>query len=187
MRTMFNSFSTFLTLVMLVIFTTMVLISLGYPAGARFMPLVVGIPGILLCLGQLAMDWFASHKSSLATHFHSEPRAGEHKLAEYPVAAHEEAVAPDEPEFGPETLRDEVKIWIYFLAFMAGVLGFGFVLAVPVMVATYLWREAEVKPRYAVLAALICTAAMYLMFEKLLRFQLHPGFLTGGLLKSIGL
>ena len=62
MKAMFDNFSTWLTLIMLVIFTTMVLISLGYPAGARFMPLVVGIPGILLCLGQLVMDWFASHR-----------------------------------------------------------------------------------------------------------------------------
>src|SRR5690606_26794336 len=120
-------------------------------------------------------------------HFHSEPRAGEHRLSDYPAADPEAAALEDEPEFGRETLADELTVWVYFLLFIGAVLLFGFVLSVPVLVATYLWREAGVRPPYAALSGLICAAAMYLMFEWLLRFQLHPGFLTGDLLKSIGL
>lgn len=186
MKAMFDNFSTWLTLIMLIIFTTMVLISLGYPAGARFMPLIVGIPGILMCLIQLTMDWFATHKTKADTYFHSEHRAGEHKLEEYPTSEHEEITHAEEPEFGPETLKDELKIWIYFLAFMAGVILFGFNLSVPVLVALYLWREAEVKLPWALVSAAVCTGVMYFMFEWLLRFQLHSGFVTDSVLKSLG-
>ena len=45
-----------MTLVMLVIFVTLVWIATGYPANSRFMPFVVGIPAIGLCLLQLVLD-----------------------------------------------------------------------------------------------------------------------------------
>lgn len=188
MRAMFDNFSTWLTLIMLIIFTSMVLISFGYPAGARFMPLVVGIPGILLCLLQLVLDWFATHRSGVDKYFHSAPRAGVHDLDEFPVADHEEVVeAEEEEEFGPHTVKDEIKIWVYFLVFMAGVILLGFIVAVPVMVAVYLKREAKVGLLWALASAAACTLAMYLMFERLLTFQLHPGILAAGLWKAIGL
>ena len=45
-----------MTLLMLVIFTGMVLVAKRYPAGARFMPFVVGFPAIALCMLQLFLD-----------------------------------------------------------------------------------------------------------------------------------
>jgi len=45
-----------MTLVMLTIFTAFVFIASGYPANARFMPFVVGIPAIGLCILQLVLD-----------------------------------------------------------------------------------------------------------------------------------
>src|ERR1043165_7686873 len=53
-----NKGSFFMGGVMLAIFTTMVGIAIiHYPAQARFMPLDVGIPGIVLCLLQLGFEW----------------------------------------------------------------------------------------------------------------------------------
>ena len=46
-----------MTVFMLAVFTTMVVIAFSYPEGARFMPLTVGIPGILLCCLQIALDF----------------------------------------------------------------------------------------------------------------------------------
>ena len=43
-------------LIMLAIFCAFVAIASGYPADARFMPFVVGIPAIGLCLLQIALD-----------------------------------------------------------------------------------------------------------------------------------
>ena len=51
-----NRSSLVMTLVMLTIFAVMVFIASGYPANARFMPFVVGIPAIGLCLLQLLLD-----------------------------------------------------------------------------------------------------------------------------------
>lgn len=45
-----------MTVVMLVIFVAMVAIAWGYPAQSRFLPLLIGIPGIVLTLVQLFQD-----------------------------------------------------------------------------------------------------------------------------------
>lgn len=52
-----------MTLVMLAIFVAMVAIAWQYPPDARFMPWVVGIPAIALCLLQIGLDWRAAARS----------------------------------------------------------------------------------------------------------------------------
>jgi hypothetical protein len=52
-----------MTFVMLAIFVVMVAIATTYPAGARFMPFVVGIPAIMLCLLQIVLDLRASKQA----------------------------------------------------------------------------------------------------------------------------
>jgi hypothetical protein len=42
--------------IMLVIFATMVGFALTYPGEARFLPLVIGIPGLLLCVVQFVIE-----------------------------------------------------------------------------------------------------------------------------------
>jgi hypothetical protein len=44
------------TMVMLAIFTGMTLMAFGFPDKAAFTPLLVGVPGVFLCLAQLAID-----------------------------------------------------------------------------------------------------------------------------------
>lgn len=46
-------------LVMLVLFAVMVAVALGYPPTARLLPLVIGIPGVVLALVQLVLEWRA--------------------------------------------------------------------------------------------------------------------------------
>lgn len=175
---MVDNFSTLVTVVMLVIFSTMVAITTTYPTGAQFMPFVVGIPGIVLCLIQLASDLRAFHAARVAARFAAAPRAGDHPLPD------EEQ---EEPEFGPHTIRDEITMWIYVVSFVTGILLFGFVVSVPIMVITYLWREAKAKPLVAVGSGVIATAVMYVMFERVFHLQLHPGLLTPTILRSFGL
>lgn len=181
------SFSTVLTVIMLAIFSTMVVVATNYPPGASFMPFVVGIPGIVLCLLQLLIDYLAHHRNRLTGHFHSAPRAGLHHLDEFPTAEKTEEQEPAEPEFGPETVPAEARIWAYFLGFMVAVLLFGFVASVPVLVTLYLWRDAKVRFPFALLSGVICTTVMWAMFEELLQFQLHPGFLMPQILAALGL
>ena len=161
-----NRFSTWVTVAMLTIFTTMVVMALGFPPNARFMPFVVGLPGIALCLAQLALDLRGARRVR-------------------PVAALPQE--GDEVEFGRESVRLEVVSWLYFLGFIGGVLLFGFLLAAPVLVAVYLRHMAGVRWSRALLAAAGTLLVMVLVFEGLLGFQLFEGFIGGEILEPLGL
>ena len=107
----------------------MVGIATQFPADARFMPFVVGIPGIALCLLQLALDAVARTwrpASAIASRRHRRPAS---RLSPSPE---------EEPEFGPHTVRGELHDVGYFVAFIAAVLAFGFYVSVPVMLVSFL-------------------------------------------------
>lgn len=150
-------FDTLVTVVMLAIFVAMVGMASTYPAGARFMPYVIGLPAIGLCLLQLALDLRRMRRPQAA-------RATE---------------APGETSDAEEGTPDpvaEVKTWAYFVVFVAGVLLFGFLPCIPVLVTLYLWREAQVRLLTAAISAAGFTLLVHLMFERVLRFRLHEGF-----------
>lgn len=169
------SFSTWLTIVMLVFFCVMVGLAMEFPAKARFMPLIVGIPGIALCLVQLAIDLLHSPKSA----FHGAPRAG--------IAHDVPGIEPELPEFGPHTVRQEITMWTYFVMFVAGILTVGYYVSAPIMLLTFLRRQAEASWRTSLLLAIGATVALYLIFGALLHIQLFPGFVTPWLLRSLGI
>jgi hypothetical protein len=171
-----NTFSTWLTAVMLVIFGTLVGIATQYPEGARFMPLIVGIPGIALCLLQLGLDALRAYDGHLTSHFQTAPKAGK------PV----ETLETELPEFGPHTAKSELRMWLYFVGFIAAVLGLGFYVSVPAMLVTFLRREAEASWRFALLLGIGATLVLYLMFGLLLHIRLHPGFLTPLIMHRLG-
>jgi hypothetical protein len=152
---------------MLAVLSTMVLMSLSFPVNARFMPLVVGIPGIALCLLQLVLDLRAARRVRTAAP--SVPQEG------------------DGDEFGRHTLRMEVVSWLYFLLFIGGVLLFGFLIAAPVLVAMYLRREAGVRWPRALIAAGIMAAMLHLLFQQALGFRLFEGFVGGEILDALNL
>jgi hypothetical protein len=175
------NFSTWLTLLMLIIFTTMVGLSFDFPAKARFMPLVVGVPGIVLCLVQLVMDLRAlkAGVSSAPVH-HTHLPAG--------VSADADITLDSElPEFGPHTVRVEITTWIYFIAFIIGLLLFGFYVAVPIMLITFLHTQAEASWKFSIAMAAAATLVLYLMFGALLGIQLFAGFGTPWILHSLGI
>jgi hypothetical protein len=171
-----NSFSTWLTWIMLAIFSTMVGIATQYPEDARFMPFVVGIPGIALCVLQLALDAARAYDGQLTRLFQTAPKAGK------PL----ETVATEEPEFGRHTAKRELRMWSYVVGFVAGILAVGFYVSVPIMLVTFLRREAELSWRSALLLGIGGTAVLYFMFGFVLQIRLHPGFLTPLVLRSLG-
>ena len=75
----------------------------------------------------------------------------------------------------------------YFVAFITAVLGFGFYASVPVMLVTFLRREAEASWRFALLLGGGATFVMYGMFGMLLGIRLHPGFVTPVILRALSL
>jgi hypothetical protein len=172
-----------MTLAMLAIFTAMVGIASTYPAEARFMPFTVGIPAIALCLLQLALDLYRR-------------RVPEAADARDPLQAAEDQVAriagrrvhfemPSENALFTESTHDErvrvrreIVVWGFFLALIAGVLLFGFRIAVPVFLIAFLRFQAGASWRSALLYGGAGALAMYVLFEKVLKVSLQPGFLT---------
>ena len=141
------------TLVMLAILAGMVLVAAQYPPDSRFMPWVVGIPAIALCLLQLGMDLRAARRSGRAE------------------AGADEIVPPG-------TLRREAAMWGFFLGLVAGILLFGFLAAVPVFVLLFLrtWARASWPLALGLVAA--ASVILYLVFVQGLNVALHQGFVT---------
>jgi hypothetical protein len=171
------SFSTLLTVVMLLIFAVMVGLSFDYPAKARFMPMIVGIPGMAFCLIQLAIDLF----SGAGVAAHAVHRHVPVKAPAAAAAAAEQESAEELPEFGPHTVRQEGIMWAYFIAFIIGILLFGFYVSIPIMLTTTLRTQTGRSWRFSLLLAAIATAVLYAMFGAFLGIQLHEGFVTSWL------
>lgn len=171
-----KSFSTFLTAVMLAIFAAFVLIAFEFPADARFMPFIVGIPGLVLCVLQLLLDWRNAQSSNAAPvrervpayMIPSLPDAGERQLS------------------GRETVRREIVMWSYFLGFVGSLLLFGFWISVPVMLVGFLRVQAHLSWLVALAAGLGGALLLYLVFEVVLRIRLHPGFATDFVFSALG-
>jgi hypothetical protein len=179
-----------MTLVMLGIFLALVGIASRYPAGARFMPFVVGIPPILLCLVQLVMD--ARDRRQLADiDTRSAAEIAEDKVSrlvgrpiESGIAA--AALSGGEAPLSPaETVRRELVLWGYFLGFIAGILLFGFWIAIPVFLVTFLRFQAKSSWRTALILSIGASIALFLMFERGLKVQVHRGFITQYVLDSL--
>ncbi len=140
-----------LTLVMLAIFSTMTAIALTYPGEAALMPLLVGIPGTILCCVQLASEVFAQ-----------------------PSAA--EAIAAAGPD-RRERIRAEMVMFLWIFAFLAGILAFGFVYAAPVLVFGFISLGRKEKLIYGLFGAIGTFAILYGVFDRLLGLPLFPGLL----------
>jgi small-conductance mechanosensitive channel len=132
-----------ISVVMLALFAGMVLYAFSFPPDARFLPWVIGIPGLLFCIGQLALE-LRSGKS--------EARPSEER-------------------------RRELKMFAWLIAFIVGILLFGFVYAGPVLVAAYLYLDWNERPLTVLISALVAFAIFYGVFEWALELRLFGGFL----------
>jgi hypothetical protein len=175
--------NSFMTIVMLVLFLIFVGVAATYPPGARFMPFVVGFPAIGLLILQLFLDARArrlageqgvasedTDADSSAARF--TPRAIQMDLSHDALTASDEIVTPQ------EKLRREIIMWGYFLGFIAGILLFGFWLAIPVFLIAFLRERAKASWRMTLGLALPFSIGLYLVFEKFLHISPHGGFIT---------
>jgi Tripartite tricarboxylate transporter TctB family len=183
MRSLAKYSNSTMTLVMLAIFLVLVGVASGYPAQARLMPFVVGIPPILLCLLQLVLD--ARQRRKAATpDMRSAAEIAEDKVSrlvgrpidlEVPPAAVSGAEAPLSQQ---ETVRRELVLWGYFLGFIGGILLFGFWIAIPVFLVAFLRFEAKSSWRTSLMLGVGASIALFFMFERGLKVQVHRGFVT---------
>jgi hypothetical protein len=180
----------FMNFVMLAIFVTMVGVAAGYPPQARFMPFVVGIPAIALCILQIFLDLRNFRTKQTPSAAQQEPASFEGltgETAQAAAAAQAEASAINTAGIPPGMVRREITLWAYFLSLIGGILLFGFWPTIPVFLLIFLHFEAELKWPKAFLVAAIGFTILYLAVAKGLRVELHQGFITSYLIDRFGL
>jgi hypothetical protein len=185
--------NSFMTVVMLAIFVLLVATASRYPAGARFMPFVIGIPALFLCLVQLGLD--ARERRRRETEVadtRSEIEKAEETVSRM-VGRHmdfkisHEFMAGVGPEIPPaEMARREVVLWAYFLGFILGLILFGFWVAIPVFLVAFLRFQAKASWLFSLCLGIGATVVMYFFFERLFRVVLHTGFVTDYVLSLFG-
>ena len=130
--------------IMVVVFAMAVLLSFGYAPEARFLPLVIGIPGLMLSVAQLIKE-----------------------LRERPGIL-----------MIPEERRREVRMFAWFVAFVGGLVLFGFMYAGPALVAVYLYFSGRERWYMALGAAFVTWAILYGVFERFLGLPLFDGLVV---------
>jgi hypothetical protein len=181
-----------MTLVMLTIFVVLVFIASGYPANARFMPFVVGIPAIGLCLLQLALDFRERRRVTVAADSRSAFEKAQDTVSRiagrqvaFEIAHEQPAIIETDVTPTGETVRRELVLWGYFLGFIGGILLFGFWVAIPVFLVAFLRFQAKSSWRTSLVLGLAASLAFFLIFERGLRVSVHPGFVTGYMLDQL--
>lgn len=140
---------TCMSVVMFAIFAGMVSVASTYPEETRLLPLVIGIPGMVLCLIQVVMDGMAAHRSRGDT-----------------------SLSPS-----PTTIREAVLLG-WFLGFLLMVLCFGFLIAAPVMIFAFLYFDQRESLRLSAIMSAAGLVVLYGVFETLLELILFHGLVT---------
>lgn len=187
-----NSGKIFMSAVMLAIFVVMVGIATQYPSQARFMPLVVGIPGIVLCAIQLFLElraWCRPKDGGPADTRNEFEKAQDevsrmvgHKM-DFEIAHEQLPMAQSElPESG--STRREIILWTSFIGLVTSLILFGFWPTIPVFLALFLRYNTKESWRFSLALSAVATTLLYLIFAKGLKVVLHSGFITQYLLDN---
>ncbi len=178
-----------MTLLMLLIFVTMVAVASRYPAGARFMPFVLGFPAIALCLLQLFLD-ARERRMTAKTAGLSEIEKAEAQVARFvgkPIHFDVGDLLLPQTDLDPrEQVRRELIAWGYFLGFIAGIILFGFHISVPIFLMLFLRLRAKASWRMTIGLTAIASFVLFFAFENVLRISLHRGFITEYLMDFFG-
>ena len=135
--------------IMLAIFASMVGMSTQYPPNARMVPLVIGIPGTILCLIQLVSEILASYRGQLSVE-------GSNKIS------------------SSELIR-EFKFFMWFPAFIVSVLVLGFFVTTLVLVFLFLRLDQRESMKLSLSLSIGGAVVLYLVFELMLGLPLYPG------------
>ncbi|SLN64515.1 Tripartite tricarboxylate transporter TctB family protein [Roseivivax jejudonensis] len=146
------------TVVMSGLFGGACLLALALPQKAAFMPLLIGVPGLLLCLAQLVIDLRAT-----------EP----------------EPAPPPEPGADartPKEAQTELQAFAWLFAFAGALLGFGFIIGGPILVAAFVRFSSGDRWRNALFAGAGTFLVMWGVFVWLLELSLFQGLILERLL-----
>ena len=170
-----------MALVMFLIFVTMVGFALGYPAQARFMPLVVGLPGIGFTLFELIKEI----RRALTETGDTESVSDNSNAIALPgdvsrlIGQESVTVQGETQHMTPAELQKRERILlVYVTAMIAALIVFGFWVTVPAFVATFLREREKASWRMTIGSAVAVIAVLYFVFYRGLGIDLHTGFVT---------
>lgn len=178
-----------MTVFILAIFVAMLIIASRYPPGARFMPFVLGIPAVLLCLLQLALDARERRLTAKAAGLSDVEQAEEQasRLVGHRVHFDVGDMLLPKTDLDPrEQIRRELIAWGYFFGFIAGIILFGFHISVPIFLVLFLRLRAHASWRMTIGLTAVASFVLFFAFENVLRVSLHAGFITERLMDLIG-
>jgi len=134
-------------LIMFAVFLIMTGMAFSFPEKARLMPLMIGIPGVILGFAQLIMEI----RTALT-----------------------EAI--QEPKEGIEQERkDELQMLLWIFLFFIFILCFGFIYASPLLVAGFLYVAKSESLKTAIIGGIATWAVLYGFFETWFQIPLFPG------------
>jgi len=151
------------TLVMTGIFGGALLMALALPTKAAFMPYLVGVPGLMLCLAQLLIDLRGG----------AELREKDRTRAK--IAAEAAANKDDDA-------RSERQMIGLLFAFTAVLVGFGFIIGGPLIVGIFVRFASRDTWINAIFAAAGTFFVLYGVFVWLLELTLFHGLILNGIL-----
>lgn len=169
-----------IALTMFLFFAIAVGIAFTYPSQARFMPLVVGIPGIALTLLELIREIRRAIDDRDRGNGGSEegvitlPDDVSRLIGQETVV-----VQAETPKMTPaEEQRRERILLTYFTALMVALIFFGFWVSVPVFIVVFLREREKASWLMSLASAAATLAVLYFIFYRTLGIELHNGFFT---------
>lgn len=139
---------------MLGIFLVMTLLALDFPTKAKLMPLLIGIPAVLLGLVQLIIEY----------------RAVAQELAEGGKQA-------DAEKEGKEGKKDEKQMIMWITVFFITILSLGFIYAAPILVFSFLYFGSKESMKIALISSVSTWLLMFVIFVEWFKISLFEGLI----------
>jgi fatty acid desaturase len=137
---------------MLLVFSVMTIMAFDFPAKARLMPLMFGIPGTIFGLLQLLMEI-------------------KHAMAEVPDES-AEAV-----EKAKEEKKNETQMFLWVFLYFIFILGFGFIYASPFLVFGFLFIAKKESLKTAIISSICTFIVIYGVFQTWFQIPLFEGLI----------
>jgi len=163
-------------ILMLVAITMFVSYSLGYSPTARLVPLIIGIPGLVFMILQLIIDSLPGVSRRLGMLGIKKGLFGAAEIRAREKRAREDAslkkVLPPARRRIPEAI-----MFVWIVSFVALIYLFGYLVAVPVFVFSFLKFRAGASWVFCILGAVLMEVVVYAGFVILLNVFLYKGLL----------
>lgn len=159
-----------MSLVMVVFFSGMIIISHGYPIEARLVPWVVAIPGLFLSVIQFVIDIIDIRKGKLKSAQDEKGFVRKKRVKSKVSFSQDKGSTSDE-------FRKELIMMGWIVAVAALILLFGFWVGIAAFLPAFLRIYGKESWRLTLIVTGCGWAAIYIMFKVVLSVRLFEGYL----------